>query len=203
MATLEPVTLRGWGVTLEPLSPQHVDALVPASADGELWQLNYTTVPGPDKHDAASYVDDALAALARGEQLPFVVVADDGIVVGSTRYCRIDHAVPRLEIGYTWYAARAQRTAINTACKRLLLAHAFEACGMVAVEFRTSHQNLRSQAAIARLGAHHDGIMRQHMRHRDGSLRDTVVYSILANEWPHVCDRLDARLSLNPPGPDA
>ena len=194
MPRLDPVTLQGWGVMLEPLSLQHVDALVAASAYGELWRLNYTTVPGPGRDAVAAYVQSALDAQSRGEQLPFAVVADDGIVVGSTRYCRIDHAVPRLEIGYTWYATRVQRTSLNTACKRLLLGHAFEALGMVAVEFRTSHENLRSQAAIARLGAHHDGIMRHHMRHKDDSLRDTVVYSILAAEWPGIRSTLEACL---------
>lgn len=191
---LDPVSLRGWGVSLQPLSLRHVDALVAASADGELWRLHYTTVPGPGSDDVAAYVQQALDAHARGEQLPFAVVCADGTVIGSTRYCRIDHAVPRLEIGYTWYATRAQRTAINTACKRLLLGHAFETLGMVAVEFRTSHLNLRSQAAITRIGAHHDGVMRQHMRHKDGSLRDTVVYSILASEWPTIRASLEARL---------
>lgn len=191
---LAPITLQGWGARLEPLSLQHVDALVAASADGELWRLNYTTVPGPGRDAAAAYVQSALDAQARGEQLPFAVIADDGRVVGSTRYCRIDHAVPRLEIGYTWYAIRAQRSRLNTACKRLLLGHAFDDCGMVAVEFRTSQQNLRSQAAIARLGAHHDGIMRHHMRHKDGSLRNTVVYSILRAEWPGIRTSLEARL---------
>lgn len=191
---LEPVILQGWDVRLEPLSLQHVDALAAASADGELWRLHYTTVPGPDRDDVAAYVQSALDAQARGEQLPFAVVAADGMVVGSTRYCRIDHAVPRLEIGYTWHAIRVQRTGLNTACKRLLLGHAFEDLGMVAVEFRTSHENLRSQAAIARLGAHRDGILRQHMRHKDDSLRDTVVYSIMAVEWPGVRSKLEAWL---------
>lgn len=193
MPRLDPVTLHGWGIGLEPLSLQHVDALVAASADGELWRLNYTTVPGPGRDAVAAYVQSALDAQALGEQLPFAVVAEDGAVVGSTRYCRIDHAVPRLEIGYTWYATRVQRTHLNTACKRLLLGHAFDEC-MVAVEFRTSHENLRSQTAIARLGAHRDGVMRHHMRHKDGSLRDTVVYSILAAEWPGIRARLEARL---------
>lgn len=191
---LDPVTLHGHGITLEPLSPMHVDALVAASTDGELWRLNYTTVPGPGRDDVATYVQAALDAQARGEQLPFAVVSSGGTVVGSTRYCRIDHGMPRLEIGYTWYASRVQRTALNTACKRLLLTHAFEDLGMVAVEFRTSHENLPSQAAITRLGACHDGLMRHHMRHKDGSLRDTMVYSILADEWPRVRERLDARL---------
>ncbi len=191
---LDPIALHGHGITLEPLSPAHVDALVAATADGELWRLDFTSVPGPGRADVSNYVQDTLDAQARGEQLPFAVVAPDGTVVGSTRYLRIDHHTPRLEIGYTWYAQRVQRTALNTACKRLLLAHAFEDLHMVAVEFRTSHENLRSQAAIARLGAHHDGVMRHHMRHKDGSLRDTMVYSILASEWPLVRDCLDARL---------
>ncbi len=193
--SLDPTTLQGHGVALQPLSLDHVEPLTVASADGALWQLNYTTVPGPGRDDVRAYVQVALDAQARGEQLPFAVVARDGVVVGSTRYCRIDHDTPRLEIGYTWYARRVQRTALNTACKRLLLAHAFEDLGMVAVEFRTSHENLRSQAAILRLGAHHDGVLRHHMRHKDGGLRDTMVYSILAGEWPQVRDRLDARLA--------
>lgn len=194
---LDPITLQGHGITLEPLSLAHVDALVAASADGELWRLNYTTVPGPGRDDVSAYVQAALDRQECGEQLPFAVVAPDGVVVGSTRYLRIDHDTPRLEIGYTWYAPRVQRTALNTACKRLLLARAFEDLDMVAVEFRTSHENLRSQAAITRLGAHHDGVLRHHMRHGDGSLRDTVVYSILASEWPQVRERLDARLATS------
>lgn len=194
---LHPVTLQGHGITLEALSLAHVDGLVVASAEGEIWRLNYTSVPGPGRNDVSAYVQIALDAQARGEQLPFAVISPDGDVVGSTRYLRIDHETPRLEIGYTWYAPRVQRTALNTACKRLLLGHAFENLDMVAVEFRTSHENLRSQAAITRLGAHHDGVMRHHMRHKDGSLRDTVVYSILAREWPQVRERLDARLATS------
>ncbi len=185
-------TLCGRHVTLAPLRAEHADALGLAAGDGALWELVSTTVPGPD--EVRAYVDSALSMQAGGEALPFVVMDGRGDVVGSTRYYRIDRAVPRLTIGYTWYAARAQRTGLNTEAKRLLLTHAFDVLGCEAVAFETSHLNLRSQAAIERLGARRDGILRAHMRHRDGSLRDTYVYSILAREWPSIRAGLDARL---------
>lgn len=185
-------TLEGTHVRLVPLEPGHAPALARAAADGELWTLTFTTVPSPG--DERAYVDATLAARGRGEQMPFAVIDAGGDVVGTTRYYDIDRSVPSLHIGYTWYARRAQRTALNTEAKRLLLAHAFDTLGCEVVCFETSHLNLRSQAAIERLGAKRDGILRAHMRHRDGSLRDTYRYSILRSEWPAVDARLRARL---------
>ena len=185
-------TLRGCHVMLQPLTREHVPALALAASDGRLWELWYTSVPSPDSVDA--YVQRALDECAEGRSLPFVVRDASGEVVGSTRYCHIDTSVPRVEIGYTWYAKRVQRTALNTEAKRLLLAHAFERLGCEAVEFRTHFMNHASRTAIARLGARQDGILRNHMRMPDGSLRDTVVFSILASEWPTVRRHLDFKL---------
>ena len=190
------IPLTGHGVRLEPLSPAHADGLVEASADGNLGALNYTNTPLAIADAVADYIRIALEGQANGSMLPFAVLRDDGSVLGSTRYYDIDLSVPTLAIGYTWYRASAQRTHVNTACKRLLLGHAFETLGMRTVYFHTSHHNLRSQAAIERLGAHKDGVIRQHKRHKDGALRDTVCYSILDMEWPAMRERLDARLSL-------
>lgn len=191
-AWLEPVALRGRHVSLEPLSTAHTDALAQAAADGELWKLWYTSVPGPDR--VADYVDDALSQQASGGGLPFVVRDADGSIVGTTRFCHADAANRRLEIGYTWYARRVQRTALNTEAKRLLLAHAFETLGCIAVEFRTHWHNQRSRVAIARLGARQDGVLRNHLIQADGTYRDTVVFSILEHEWPAVRRGLDFRL---------
>ncbi|GAA5007499.1 GNAT family N-acetyltransferase [Pseudoluteimonas lycopersici] len=192
---LQPVELSGWGVRLVPLSPAHVDGLVEASADGDLGALNYTNTPLANVDAVSAYVQAALDGQAAGTMLPFTVLRDDGTVLGSTRYYDIDLSVPTLAIGYTWYRASAQRTHVNTACKRLLLGHAFDTVGMRTVYLHTSHHNLRSQAAIERLGAHRDGVIRQHKRHKDGGLRDTVCYSILDVEWPAMRERLEARLS--------
>jgi RimJ/RimL family protein N-acetyltransferase len=192
---LQPVELSGWGVRLVPLSPAHVDGLVEASADGDLGALNYTNTPLANVDAVSAYVQAALDGQAAGTMLPFTVLRDDGTVLGSTRYYDIDLSVPTLAIGYTWYRASAQRTHVNTACKRLLLGHAFDTLGMRTVYLHTSHHNLRSQAAIERLGAHRDGVIRQHKRHKDGGLRDTVCYSILDVEWPAMRERLEARLS--------
>lgn len=188
-----PPTLRGRHVRLDALCADHADALREAAADGELWTLRYTSVPGPQPGEAEAYIDAALAQRDAGVAWPFAVLDADGVVVGSTRYYDVDRSVPRVKIGYTWYASRAQRTALNTEAKRLLLAHAFDAMGCESVTFETSHENLRSQAAIERLGAKRDGLLRAHMRHRDGSLRDTVVYSILRNEWPALRARLEEK----------
>lgn len=185
-------TLRGHHVTLLPLQLEHAVALGEAAADGALWTLNYTSVPAPGEE--AEYIRGALASRDGGESMPFVVLDAAGEVVGSTRYYDIDRTVPNLHIGYTWYASRVQRTALNTEAKRLLLAHAFEALGCESVSLETSHLNARSQAAIERLGARRDGILRAHMRHRDGTLRDTYRYSIVRSEWPAIRARLDARL---------
>lgn len=185
-------TLTGRHVRLEPLVPGHAAALGHASEEGALWALPYTFVPRAD--EARAYVEKALGMQAAGAALPFAVLDAYGEVVGSTRFYHLDREVPRATIGYTWYAARVQRTALNTEAKRLLLAHAFDELDCAAVAFETSHLNLRSQAAIERLGARRDGVLRAHLRHRDGSLRDTHVFSILATEWPAVRERLDARL---------
>ena len=195
-AHLQPVTLSGHGVRLEPLSLDHASGLIEASADGNLGALNYTNTPLANADAVSTYIRAALDGQSAGAMLPFVVLRDDGEILGSTRYYDIDPSVPTLAIGYTWYRASVQRTHVNTACKRLLLGHAFETLGMRTVYLHTSHHNLRSQAAIERLGAHRDGMIRQHKRHKDGALRDTVCYSILDMEWPAMRERLDARLSL-------
>lgn len=184
-------TLRGRYATLLPLQERHAASLAAAAADGALWTLVYTSVPSPGEE--ADYVRRALDAQDRGDSMPFAVLDDAGEVVGTTRYYDIDRAVPTLHIGYTWYAARVQRTAVNTEAKRLLLSHAFDVLGCESVCFETSHLNMRSQAAIERLGAKRDGILRAHMRHRDGTLRDTYRYSILRAEWPAIEARLRER----------
>ena len=195
-AHLQPVTLSGHGVRLEPLSLDHASGLIEASADGNLGALNYTNTPLANADAVSTYIGAALDGQTAGTMLPFIVLRDDGEILGSTRYYDIDPSVPTLAIGYTWYRASAQRTHVNTACKRLLLGHAFETLVMRTVYLHTSHHNLRSQAAIERLGARKDGVIRQHKRHKDGALRDTVCYSILDAEWPAMRERLDARLSL-------
>ena len=194
-AAIRPITLSGHGVRLEPLSFDHVEGLIAASADGDLGALNYTATPHATRESVSAYVQAALDGQSAGTMLPFAVLGEDGTVLGSTRCYDIDMSVPTLAIGYTWYRASAQRTHVNTACKRLLLGHAFDTLGMRTVYLHTSHHNLRSQAAIERLGAHRDGVIRQHKRHKDGALRDTVCYSILDTEWPAMRERLDARLT--------
>jgi RimJ/RimL family protein N-acetyltransferase len=189
---LSPVTLAGTHVRLEPLSREHVEGLQRATADGELWKLWYTSVPAP--HEVEAYVDKALALQARGLALPFVVRDAAGEIVGSTRFGNVDADNLRVEIGWTWYARRVQRTALNTEAKRLLLGHAFDTIGCVAVEFRTSWFNHASRTAIARLGAKQDGVLRSHLRMADGTWRDTVVFSILAGEWPQVRRHLEYKL---------
>ena len=189
-------TLTGEHVTLEPLQAGDGDALVRAAADGELWKLWYTTVPGPNT--VADYIARALSDRDAGTAMPFLVRDASGQVVGSTRFFRLEPDVPRLEIGFTWYARRAQRTPLNTQAKRLMLGHAFEAMGCAAVEFRTHSFNHASRAAIERLGAHHDGTLRRQMRMPDGHLRDTRVYSILDSEWPTVRTHLDFTLARGP-----
>lgn len=184
--------LRGRHVTLEPLQREHAAALADAADDGELWKLWYTMVPSRDTIDA--YLDTALVQRDAGLSLPFVVRDASGAIVGCTRYCNIAAAHRRVEIGYTWYAKRVQRTALNTQAKRLLLAHAFETMGCVCVQLCTHWFNHRSREAIARLGARQDGVLRNHMIMPDGSLRDTVVFSILDSEWPNVRRHLDFQL---------
>jgi RimJ/RimL family protein N-acetyltransferase len=187
-------TLTGRHVRLAPLQPAHADALRAAAADGELWALRYTSVPGPQPGEAEAYIATALAQRDAGTALPFAVFDAAGDIVGSTRFYDIDRGVPRVKLGYTWYAQRAQRTGLNTEAKALLIGHAFEYWGCASVTLETSHENLRSQAAILRLGARRDGVLRAHMRHRDGTLRDTHVFSILRDEWPAIADALRRKL---------
>jgi N-acetyltransferase len=185
MRFVEPVTLTGAHATLLPLEREHEAALKAAAADGELWNLWYTSVPAPDK--TVAWIDAALDMRERQGAMPFVVRANaDGAIVGATRYFNVEPASRRLEIGHTWYAKRAQRSAINTECKLLLLTHAFEALQCIAVEFRTNFFNFASRAAIARLGAKQDGILRNHQIMPDDTRRDTVVFSVIESEWPAV-----------------
>lgn len=188
-------TLRGRHVVLEPLQAAHADGLRAALGDGELSRLWYTNVPAPAQLDA--YLDAALQAQALGRALAFAVRDAHGAVVGSTRLYDLDPEVPRLSIGYTWYATHAQRTGLNTEAKRLLLGHAFDTLGCISVVLETSWFNHASRAAIARLGAKQDGVLRQHRRHSDGSPRDTVIFSILDSEWPAVKRHLQFRLDAH------
>ena len=194
MITLAPVTLEGHGVRLEPLAPEHAPLLEAAAADGRLWELWYTTVPEPG--GMARYVATALEGQAGGHMLPWVVRdPGSGDVIGSTRYHDVAPAIDRVEIGYTFYAARWQRSHVNTACKLLLLAHAFDAVGCRVVGLRTDNFNFRSQRAIEGIGAKRDGVLRHHQARRDGTVRDSVMYSILAAEWPDVRRHLTLRLA--------
>lgn len=188
-----PVTLKGRHVSLEPLSPEHHDALVEAVKDGELWKLWYTIVASPE--DMRADIDQRLAKQKAGSMVPFTVRDATGRIVGETTYCNIDAAARRVEIGSTWYANAVQRTPLNTEAKLLLLTHAFEKLGCMVVEFRTSFYNHASRTAIARLGARQDGILRSQGWHKDGSVRDTVVFSITAAEWPAVRSNLQLKLS--------
>jgi RimJ/RimL family protein N-acetyltransferase len=193
MISLAPVTLEGHGVRLEPLTPAHESALAAAASDGRLWELWYTSVPEPNM--AAKYIADALDGQAAGHMLPWVVrERTTGDIVGTTRYHDIVAPIDRVEIGYTWYAARWQRSHVNTACKLLLLAHAFDTLSCRVVGLRTDNFNFRSQRAIEALGAKRDGVLRHHQARRDGTVRDSVMYSILAAEWPDVKRHLATRL---------
>lgn len=194
MAWLEPVTLTGTHAVLEPLHPSQADALSAAVSDGELHKLWYTSIPTPAKMGAE--IERRLGLFEKGAMLPFAVksVALNRIV-GMTTYMNVDQVHKRVEIGSTWYAKSVQRSPLNTECKLMLLTHAFEKMDCIAVEFRTSFFNQASRAAIARLGAKQDGILRSHQRHADGSLRDTVVFSITAAEWPAVKMHLQFQLS--------
>ena len=189
-----PVVLERDGVRLEPLAPEHADALAAAASDGRLWELWFTTVPAPDAMPA--YVATALKGQQDGHMLPWVVRDPaTGTIVGSTRYHDIVPAIDRVEIGYTWYSQSRQRTGVNTTCKLLLLAHAFDTLGCKVVGLRTDNFNFRSQRAIEALGAKKDGVLRHHAMRRDGSVRDSVLYSILAAEWPDVRRHLELRLA--------
>ncbi len=192
MTASSPAILSTHGVRLQPLARDHIAALQDAVDDGDIGAINYVNVPARD--GIPGWVEEALAMRDAGRQLPFAIVAG-GRVVGSTRFYDIDLSVPTLAIGYTFHAASVWRSHVNTAGKRLMLGHAFDTLGAQSVYFHTSHLNLRSQAAIERLGAQRDGILRAHRRHKDGSLRDTHVYSITAPEWPAIRTRLDARLA--------
>lgn len=197
MKTLTPVTLEGHGVRLEPLGPDHRDGLATAAADGSLWELWFTSVPAP--HETESYITHALAGQRDGDMLPWAVrELGTGRIVGSTRYHDIVAAAQRVEIGYTWYARKWQRSHVNTACKLLLLAHAFDDLGCCVVGLRTDNFNFASQRAIESLGAKKDGVIRRQAVRRDGTPRDTVIYSILAGEWPEVRRHLERRLAQTP-----
>jgi RimJ/RimL family protein N-acetyltransferase len=201
MRTPGPVTLEGHGVRLEPLSAHHTNDLIAAAADGKLWELWYTTVPGPT--ETAEYVAAALAGQVEGHMLPWAVRdLQTDTIVGSTRYHDIVTKVDRVEIGYTWYSASRQRSHVNAACKLLLLSHAFETLGCEVVGLRTDNFNFRSQRAIEALGAKKDGVLRHHHARRDGTVRDSVMYSILLSEWPDVRRHLVWRLSRRAPSAD-
>lgn len=194
MIHAQPVTLERDGVRLEPMTVAHRDAIAAAAADGELWNLWYTSVPEPAQ--VAQYVADALAGQGAGTMLPWVVRdVGSGAIVGSTRYHDIMAASDRVEIGYTWYGASWQRSRVNTVCKLLLFTHAFDTLGCQVVGLRTDNFNFRSQRAIEALGAKKDGVIRHHMARRDGTARDTVIYSVLATEWRDVRRHLEARLA--------
>jgi len=181
----EPCVLESARVRLEPLQPAHADALRAAAADGALWNLRVTSVPEPENTEA--YIAAALAGQEAGHMLPFAVRELEGDrIVGSTRYHDIVPAVDRLEIGYTWYALSRQRSHVNTECKLLLMTHAFETLNAQLVGWRTDNFNFASQRAIERLGARRDGVLRHHAVRRDGTIRDTVMYSLTAGEWPEV-----------------
>jgi len=194
MLTIHPVTLEGYGMRLEPLSYAHEEGLAVAAADGKLWELWFTMVPEPEQ--VRAYIVDALAGQAAGHLLPWAVrELTSGTIVGSTRYHDIVAEIDRVEIGATWYGERWQRTHVNTACKLLLLRHAFDTLGCKVVGLRTDNFNLASQRAIAALGAKRDGVIRHHRARRDGSVRDTVMYGILVHEWPDVQRHLEFRLA--------
>lgn len=193
MINIHPVTLEGYGARLEPLTYEHEEGLAQAAADGRLWELWFTSVPGPG--ETRAYIESALAGQRDGHMLPWAVrELATGTVVGTTRYHDIVPAIDRVEIGYTWYAGRWQRSHVNTSCKLLLLRHAFETLGCKVVGLRTDNFNFKSQRAIEALGAKKDGALRHHAARRDGTVRDSVMYSILASEWRDVRRHLELRL---------
>jgi len=194
MIDVQPVTLERAPVRLVPLALAHEDGLRAAASDGELWNLRVTSVPEPAQTRA--YIEQALAHREAGHRLPFAVLCSTtGEVVGSTSYHDIVPAIDRLEIGWTWYARRVQRTAVNTTAKLLLMQHAFETLGAKLVGWRTDNYNFASQRAIERLGARKDGVLRHHALRRDGTVRDTVMYSLAAGEWPEVKAHLEWQLA--------
>ena len=194
MITVQPIQLEGHGVRLEPLTPAHAAALRTAASDGRLWELWYTAVPEPDKVE--TYIEAALAGQRDGRMLPWAVrELAGGTIVGSTRYHDIVAEIDRVEIGYTWYARSWQRTHVNTVCKLLLMQHAFETLSCQVVGLRTDNFNFASQRAIEALGARKDGVIRHHHARRDGSVRDSVMYSVLRAEWRDVKRNLELRLA--------
>lgn len=196
MITVNPITLEGNGVSLEPLSMEHADGLSRAVEDGELWNLFFTYAPQPK--NISEYIQAALDKQSLGQMLPWAVRDQaSGQLIGSTRYHDIVAGADRVEIGYTWYAERFHRTHVNTACKLLLLEYAFEKVGCGVVGFRTDCMNFTSQKAIEALGAKKDGVLRHHSQRKDGTIRDDVFYSILQSEWPAVQQHLLTRLWRN------
>ena len=194
MIDVSPLVLEGFGVRLEPLAHEHESGLAAAAADGQLWNLWFTSVPEPQL--TGQYIEQALGGQREGHMLPWAVRdLESGEIAGTTRYHDMVPAVSRVEIGWTWYGGRWQRSHVNTACKLLLLAHAFDGLRCAVVGFRTDNFNFASQRAIAALGAKYDGTVRHHQARRDGSVRDTVMYSILANEWSAVQKHLQLRLA--------
>jgi RimJ/RimL family protein N-acetyltransferase len=194
MINVAAITLEGHGVRLEPLTAQHLDALRAAASDGRLWELWFTTVPDPDR--VRDYIAEALQGQAAGHMLPWAVRdLSTNSIIGSTRYHDIVQEIDRVEIGYTWYAKSWQRTHVNTSCKLLLLEHAFDRLGCQVVGLRTDNFNFASQRAIERLGAKKDGVIRHHRARRDGTVRDTVIYSVLKHEWPDVRRHLTLRIA--------
>ena len=189
------VELESENIKLVPLTMEHADALVNATNDGELWKLWFTSVPSAKTIN--DYISTALEHKAKGLSLPFVVIDKASAeVIGSTRFCNADVVNQRVEIGYTWYSKSYQKTSCNTECKLLLLTHAFESLEAIAVEFRTNWHNQASRAAIARLGAKQDGVLRNHQKMPNGGYRDTVVFSIINTEWPSVKENLTFKLSM-------
>ncbi len=196
MAFVEPITLADRGVELRPMGLEHEAGLRAAAADGELWNIRVTSVPEPEQ--TRKYIEDALAMREAGNRFPFVAVdAATGRVIGSSSYHDIVPALKRVEIGWTWYAKSVQRSHVNTTCKLLMMTHAFETLGCHVVGWRTDNFNFASQAAIERLGAKKDGVIRGHALRRDGTIRDTVIYSLRSGEWPEVKAQL--LHSLNKP----
>ena len=194
MIELHPVKLEGYGICLEPMTPEHEKDLNAAAANGNLWELWFTSVPKPEQ--MRGYIADALAGQQAGHMLPWAVrELASGSIVGSTRYHDIVASIDRVEIGYTWYGKQWQRSNVNTGCKLLLLRHAFDTLGCKVVGLRTDNFNFASQRAIEALGAKKDGVLRHHTARRDGSVRDSVMYSILATEWPDVKKHLEGRLA--------
>jgi RimJ/RimL family protein N-acetyltransferase len=190
MAFVEPVVLRSRGIALHPLTLAHEDGLRAAAADGELWNIRVTSVPAPE--ETRAYIETALQGRELGHRLAFAVTDEaSGAVLGSTSFHDIVPALKRVEIGFTWYARRCQRTHVNTTCKLMMLTHAFDVLGCHVVGWRTDNFNFASQRAIERLGAKKDGVLRGHALRRDGTIRDTVMYSLTAGEWPEVKAQLN------------